>query len=250
VHRVPIDVPALTFMHDFAITQRHVVFYVLPVLFGDLRSAVPLCWDPSFPARVGILPRDGFQDDMRWFDVAPCTISHTVNAFEDGASVVLDAVRAPRPLVAHTLHRFTFDLDRGSARESTLDPRFLDFPRVHPHYVGARHRFVYSTELCDFGRDGSFSKTRAHRHDLQLQRSLVHEFGEDWMPGEAVVIPRADRRDEQAAWIMLFVHARDGSQTELVVLDAEHFSAPPLARVRIPGRVPYGLHGAWLADDE
>jgi hypothetical protein len=31
---------------------------------------------------------------------------------------------------------------------------------------------------------------------------------------------------------------------ELVVIEARDFAAPPVARVLIPARVPYGLHGA------
>ncbi|WP_434041666.1 MULTISPECIES: carotenoid oxygenase family protein [Sorangium] len=248
VHRAAIDVPAMTFMHDFAITERHVVFYVLPVLLGDVRSPVPLRWDDSFPARIGVLPRDGSDRDMRWFDVAPCTIIHTVNAFEEGDTVVLDAVRAPRLMAPHALHRFTLDLGAGRAAEAVLDPRFLDFPRVHPAAVGARHRRAYTIELCDFGPDGGFSRTVARQHDLETGAAVVHDFGDDAMPGECVVAPRPGSAAEDDAWAVLFVHRRDGSATELVLLDASRFAAPPVARVRIPCRVPFGLHGEWLPD--
>jgi carotenoid cleavage dioxygenase-like enzyme len=35
--------------------------------------------------------------------------------------------------------------------------------------------------------------------------------------------------------------------SELVVLDADDLGAGAVATVRLPTRVPYGLHGAWLA---
>ncbi|WP_438043433.1 carotenoid oxygenase family protein [Sorangium sp. So ce128] len=248
VHRAAIEVPAMTFMHDFAITERYVIFYVLPVLLGDVRSPVPIRWDDDFPARFGVLPRDGGDEDMRWFDVAPCTISHTVNAFEEGDTIVLDAVRAPRIMMPHALHRFTFDLSSGRAAETALDPRFLDFPRVHPAVVGARHRRAYTIELCDFGADGSFSRTTARQHDLETGAAVVHDFGDDAMPGECVVAPRPGSDAEDDAWVILFVHRRDGSATELVVLDASRFASPPVARVRLPCRAPLGLHGEWLPD--
>lgn len=248
VHRAPIDVPAMTFMHDFAITERYVLFYVLPVLFGDVRSAVPLRWDDDFPARFGVLPRDGGDEELRWFDVAPCTISHTVNAFEDVGAIVLDAVRAPRIMAPHALHRFTFDLSSGRAAETELDPRFLDFPRVHPAVVGARHRRAYTTELCDFGPDGGFSRTVARQLDLETGAAIAHDFGDNAMPGECVVAPRPGSAAEDDAWVILFVHRRDGSATELVILDASRFASPPVARVRLPCRVPFGLHGEWLPD--
>ena len=38
--------------------------------------------------------------------------------------------------------------------------------------------------------------------------------------------------------------ARDAS--ELIVLKADDFDAGLVARVKLPGRVPYGFHGTWL----
>ncbi|WP_437673575.1 carotenoid oxygenase family protein [Sorangium sp. So ce131] len=248
VHRAALDVPAVTFMHDFAITERYVVFCVLPVLLGDVGSPVPIRWVDDFPARIGVLPRDGGNEDLRWFDVAPCTISHTVNAFEEGDAIVLDAVRAPRIMMPHALHRFTFDLRAGRASEAELDPRFLDFPRVHPAVVGARHRRAYTIELCDFGPDGGFTRTVARQHDLETGAAVVHEFGDGVMPGECVVAARPGSAAEDDAWVILFVHRRDGSAAELVILDASRFASPPVARVRLPCHVPLGLHGEWLPD--
>ncbi len=248
VQRTPIEVPAMTFMHDFAITERYAVFYVLPVLVEGWRSPAPLRWADDFPARFGLLPRGGEGSDIRWFDVAPCAISHTLNAFEEGDAVVVDAVRAPRIMTPHALHRFTFDLAAGRASERELDPRFLDFPRLHPAAVGARHRFAYAVELGGFTSDGGFTRTGAYQLDFDRGAAVAHDFGAGAMPGECVVAPRPGSSAEDDAWVLLFVHRLDGSPTELVILDAARFAAPPVARVRLPCRVPFGLHGDWLPD--
>jgi len=36
--------------------------------------------------------------------------------------------------------------------------------------------------------------------------------------------------------------------TDLAILDARAFEAPPLARIRIPHIVPPGFHGNWITD--
>jgi len=246
VHTAELDVGVATFMHDFAVTQNYVVFYVLPVLLGDFRSPVPIRWSDAVPARIAVLPRDGGNSDLRWFDVAPCTISHTVNAFEDGGTIVLDAVRAPRIMRPHALHRFRLDLRTGLAAESELCPRFLDFPRVAPAVVGARQRYAYVTELLDFTSDGGFTRTLAHRYDFETHALVTHDFGEAAMPGECIVVPKTEGGPEDDAWALLFVHQRDGSATKLVLLDARRFEAPPIAEIQLRGRVPFGLHGDWL----
>ena len=48
------------------------------------------------PARIGVMPRDGGNDDVQWFDIDPCYIFHPMNTFDDGDRVVFDAVRHPR----------------------------------------------------------------------------------------------------------------------------------------------------------
>jgi len=48
--------------------------------------------------------------------------------------------------------------------------------------------------------------------------------------------------------VLCYVHDENRTQTELVVLDAQHFEAKPLARVLLPQRVPYGFHGSWFPD--
>jgi carotenoid cleavage dioxygenase len=249
LHEAELDVGVPTFMHDFAVTERYAVFYVFPVQLADFRSPVPLRWVEGMPARICVVPRDGGNAELRWFEVAPATISHTVNAFEDGATIVLDAVRAPRLMHPHALYRYRLDLESGLASESVLEPRFLDFPRVSPAVVGTRQRYAYVTELLGFTPDGGFTRTRAHKFDFEARRAVTHDFGDAALPGECVLVPRAGARAEDDAWALAFVHRADGSSSELVILDAAHFDAPPVARVRVRGRVPFGLHGDFVPAD-
>jgi carotenoid cleavage oxygenase len=72
------------------------------------------------------MPRDGDNSDVRWFDVEPCYVFHPMNAYEDGDTIVLD--------------RWTVDLADGKVRESRIDDRGQEFPRVDQRLVGKRHR--------------------------------------------------------------------------------------------------------------
>jgi carotenoid cleavage dioxygenase len=31
-------------------------------------------WNPHYPARIGVMPREGVDADVRWFDVEPCFV--------------------------------------------------------------------------------------------------------------------------------------------------------------------------------
>ena len=63
---------------------------------GGGPTTLPYSWNPDYPARIGLLPRDGDGTDVRWFEIDPCYVFHTLNAYEDGDDVVIDAVRHDR----------------------------------------------------------------------------------------------------------------------------------------------------------
>jgi carotenoid cleavage dioxygenase-like enzyme len=247
VHRAPIRVPDMTYMHDMGITERHVVFWDLPVLVGDWRSPMPLRWSDDYQARIGVLPRDGQDGDVQWFPVKPCMISHAMNAFEEGDLVVLDVVRAERLMQPFALYRYTFDLRTGRVTEDVLDPRFVDFPRIHPSVEGRPYRHGYALELMDW-ETGSWQRTLARKYDVATGTSRVHDFGSSCMAGELVVAPKGSDSGEDDAWIVGFVYDQARGASDLVVLDAARFEDEPVAIVRLPCRVPVGIHGAWLPD--
>ena len=44
------------------------------------------------------------------------------------------------------------------------------------------------------------------------------------------------------------MHDAGDESTEFVVLDAQDLSRPPVARVPLPQRVPFGFHGNWVPE--
>ena len=77
----------------------------------------------------------------------------------------------------------------------------------------------------------------------------VHECGAGRRPGEAVFVPDTDRRaggQEDAGWVMTYVHDDATDTSDLVILDATNFTAAPVATVKLPRRIPFGFHGSWV----
>ncbi|MEU4050520.1 carotenoid oxygenase family protein [Streptomyces olivaceus] len=89
-------------IHDFALTENHVVVLDMPVTF-DMAAAgsgapVPYVWNTAHPARVGVVPRAG--GTARWFEADPVYYSHTLNAYEEGERIVVDMTNFPAPFLA------------------------------------------------------------------------------------------------------------------------------------------------------
>lgn len=251
-----------TMHHDFAVTETRVLVLDLPVVF-DLQAALqgimPFRWSDAYPARIGVMPRTGTGADVRWFEVDPCYVFHTVNAYDDADEVVLDVCRIselwrnPGEMLGgagrQTLHRFRLQLATGEAKEETLDERGMEFPRVADARVGRRHRFAWTVQL-GAGADGAPAFAGLAKVDVATGRSWLHAFGPGRCPGEPVFVPAAG--SDPAAdegWVMTYLHDENTGRSELVVLDASRFEAPPVARVALPQRVPYGFHGSWIPDE-
>ena len=58
--------------------------------------------------------------------------------------------------------------------------------------------------------------------------------------------PGAD--DEDGGWVLTFVYDPTRDKSDLVIIDAASFDKPPVARIHMPARVPFGFHGSWIAD--
>jgi carotenoid cleavage dioxygenase-like enzyme len=247
----PVDVPGPTMLHDFNLTADHVVFMDLPVVF-DLATALggsmPYRWDDDYGARLGVLRRDDPYGEVRWFEIDPCYVFHPLNAHDDGDRIVVYVMRYPE-LWRHspdaveypaTLWRWTIDLTDGTVREEQLDDRPAEFPRVDDRLVGLDSRFGHVTAAG--GGSGALL-----RYDLRTGGVVTHDFGPDRFPAEASFAP-ADETAGGAGWLLTYVYDASTDRSDLVILDADRLTAPPVATIHLPARVPYGFHGNWLAD--
>lgn len=254
---VDIQVTGSPMMHDFSLTEDHVVIYDLPVIF-DLDmvaggSRLPYRWEPEYPARVGVMERQGDGSDVSWFDVEPCYVFHPLNAFDDGDRIVLDVVRHPRMFDTHrlgpdegppTLDRWTIDMTAAKVLEERLDDRGQEFPRVDERLVGRRHRFGYTVGVSGEANGSIFPPRAVVKHDLVAQTSQTRELGAGTELGEFLFVPTDSDAREDEGIIMGFVYRADTDRSDLVMLDAETLETR--ASIHLPARVPHGFHGSWI----
>lgn len=209
----------------------------------------PYAWNPRYPARVGVMPREGGDADVRWFDVEPCYVFHPMNAYDEGDTIVVDVVRHPKMFDTErlgpdegppTLDRWIVDLADGKVRESRIDDRGQEFPRVDERLVGKRHRYGYAPAFADENNGGD----RLHKHDFVGGGTAVRDFGSGKQLGEFVFHPRSADAAEDDGVLMGYVYDQASDCSELAILDAQTLG--DIASVKLPHRVPAGFHGNWL----
>ncbi|MFI2332604.1 carotenoid oxygenase family protein [Nocardia rhamnosiphila] len=253
VRAMPIAMTRTPFLHDFALTGDHVVLWDTPLGFDGFECR----WLPGHPTRVGVMPRTG--GEVRWHEIDPVHVSHTLNAYDDGDSVVVDLVTAQGPFdpadpgaIRPVLDRWT--ITTGTVQQQRIDDRPQDFPRINDAYAARPHRYGYSAATALYGipfapegaaPDEAFTNALV-KHDFQRGIAEVHAFGAAEAVGEAVFVATGPGEDE--GYLLTYVHDPRRNAADLVVLAAQDFTGEPVARIHLPARVPLGLHGNWLPD--
>ncbi len=248
-----VAVGASTMIHDFAITERDIVIWELPVVFDlqrALRRELPFRWDPSYGARIGVLPLDGPASTVRWVEIPPVYVFHGTNAFRDGDDVVVD-VSVQRTMFkeggdegSDGLHRWRIGTGGPSLTftDTKLTDRQIDLPTIDRRVTGRPHRYAYYVPTRD--EFGGFEFGGVVRWDAVRLEATVWEPGDGVAGGEPLFVP--DGPGEDDGWVLLFTYDKARDASDLVVLDASDVAAGPVARVRLPRRVPFGFHGCWV----
>jgi carotenoid cleavage oxygenase len=132
------------------------------------------------------------------------------------------------------------DLADGKVRESRVDDRGQEFPRVDERLVGKRHRYGYAPTVGE----GASGNDVLLKHDFVGGATVSRAFGAEKALGEFVFHPSAPDAPEDDGVLMGYVYDRAADRSELAILDAE--TLQDIAAIKVPHRVPSGFHGNWV----
>jgi carotenoid cleavage dioxygenase len=255
IHSEEVAVAAPTMIHSFAITERDVIFWELPVMFDAAGIEVhgfPFLWDDSYGARIGIMPLGGPASEIRWVEIKPVYVFHELNAFRDGDDVVIDVCRYERMMDGERfgsfppyLHRWRINTagETLSFRDEVLERSTQhEFPMHDRRHSGRQHQhgwFVEVQQVPDTIDLGGIAHVDYRAGDWRRWHP-----GANRHCGEAFFVPGGSGEGEGWLLTVVYDHARDASN--LTILDAQDIEQGPVAQVLMPRRIPYGFHGVWI----
>ncbi|MEM7098121.1 MAG: carotenoid oxygenase family protein [Pseudomonadota bacterium] len=266
VHReIPLDqypehinTPPMT--HDMAITEHHSVLFDLAVGYDfsmlEHGFRIPIQWQPDRGARFCIVPRPAREGENRvhWVEIEPCFIQHVINAYEpDHGRIILDVVRYPwflkldnqMQMTRNPLGipwRYEIDLTHGRVSETELSDHCLELPRINDRYTGRAYRYFYAA-----AQPSDVEMRGVVRFDVRTGTLEEHFIPPGDQNSEPIFVPHPDGREEDDGWVLVCVYRRKSHTSELLVLNAQDISGPPIARLTLNRRIPAGFHGAWVA---
>jgi len=270
-----IKVPYIGMLHDFAVTQKHVIFYVIPLAIDmeQMKSGgIHWSWDRSKPTYFGVLRRGGDGKDVRWFKGPERSATHVMGAFDDGTRVIVDVEMSafnPFPFMpfrdgtqwnpiqgASHITRLSVDLAKKSVSDYQMEV-------LYPHHIGAlpRQDDRYHTVPYRIGflpcpdPDPANNQWRPSacyaRFDHQTRATQLYKADDGTTLAEACFAPRSARAPEGSGYLMgVASRLKEGGRSDLVILDAEHLDQGPIATVKLPTRVVGQIHGLWVPQEK
>ncbi|MGW1419966.1 carotenoid oxygenase family protein [Bradyrhizobium manausense] len=243
--------------HDFAITEQHIIFPIMP-LTVDMRRVKQggdfYAYDPDLAPVYGIMPRSGSVSEIRWFKAPGAFMAHVMNAYSEGHLVHLDAPIARgnsfgmfRDVSGHqtdptmgipTISRLTFDLKGGDVSIKPFPGSIGEMPRCDERFTSKRYRY-------------GFHKSRDGIVRIDWQNGERSVYATPNAPGgaqEPVFVPRAPDAREGEGFVVCLVNVDAENRAELVVIDAEKMTEGPVATIRLPFNQPQAFHGCFVSE--
>lgn len=265
-HRMGFDMPYPGMVHDFAITDTHIIVPFFPLItdLATIKRGGPYYqWYHDKQSWYAVFPRRGRSSDIRWFHGPAISAGHMMNAHNGGSKLHLDLCLyngncfeffpsydgAPFKGSPPLLTRLTFDLE---GRSETFESRLLqeapcEMPKTDDRFQGKPYRFGFTICRPPTALAGSMGLGAIGRID--------HSNGElrTWVPGSDsgvqepnfVVKPGAP---EGEGYLLTLVNRLAENRSELAILDAKRIEDGPLAVLKIPVRVRSTFHGMFVPD--
>ncbi|XP_014500682.1 carotenoid 9,10(9',10')-cleavage dioxygenase isoform X2 [Vigna radiata var. radiata] len=278
VQRVDLQLNRCTLCHEIGVTKRYIVIMDFPLtidLNRLLRGGRLIKYNKEEYARIGILPRYGDANSIKWFEVEPNCTFHIINSFEDGHEVVVRGCSSldsliPGPnlsLKEHEglsrCHEWRLNMHSGEVKEKDIcggNVVYMDFPVINGNFIGVRNRYAY-TQVVDpiassdqgapkYGGLAKLYFEESCKGDKEKAEEGVrvecHMFEKNTFCSGAAFVPIEGGLEEDDGWIIAFVHNEDTNISEVHIIDAKKFSGEVVTKITMPRRVPYGFHGAFM----
>jgi carotenoid cleavage dioxygenase len=264
VNDIWIEAPWPGVVHDFAVTETHIVVPFFPLITPDVEGLKAgktfYEYHADEPTMVAVLPRYGSAEDVRWFKGPNTTAGHMLNAVTDGTKVHLDVClydgncfpffKGPQgqeyPPVPPILTRMTFDLARNDDAYETrpIIPVPCEMPRTDDRWQG--RDYTHGWTLMSRADNGTSSVGH-----VNVKTGAIDKWDHGQMIScqEPQFVPRTPDSKEGDGFILSIINRLDKGHSEIGVFDALDIAKGPIARLHLPVRIRSTFHGVWVPQE-
>lgn len=255
-----IDLPQAGYAHDWAVTERHLIFPMQPWVQNGRGGAFAdnMTWKPEQGLQILVVDKADFSR-RRVYELPAAFYFHTGDAWEDANGTIhFDVCLSDSPVFAITGAR---DIVRGQYGKDPSSELVLvslradgkadlhrtgasaEFPQTDRRRQGLRRDKVVHVHGEVPGRPGARAVAVT---DWKTGKRQVHDFGVDVIVEEALFVARPGGTEELDGWLVGTALDLKSSRTQLHVFDAHHVADGPVASWQGQHATPLGFHGTFV----
>jgi carotenoid cleavage dioxygenase-like enzyme len=266
VHETPLQMPYAGMVHDFAVSDAHVIVPFFPLItdLEVIKAGGPYYqWHPDQPSFYAIVPRRGTAGEARWFRGPTVSAGHMMNAVTAGDIVHLDLCLyagncfdffpsrdgSPFKPSPPLLTRMSFNLATEELAMQRLMAAPCEMPKLDDRWMGKPYRYGFVICRAPDAVAGAMGMGAIGRFDHHTGALSTWSPGADSGVQEPTFVPRAPGAAEGDGYLLVLVNRLSQLRSELAILDAQRLEDGPVALVRMPTRVRSTFHGMWVPEE-
>ncbi|KAM3345063.1 9-cis-epoxycarotenoid dioxygenase NCED6, chloroplastic [Capsicum galapagoense] len=250
-------------IHDFAITESHVIIPDYQVVFKlseMLRGGSPVIHDPNKVSRFSVLSKEDHDESrIKWIEVPNCFCMHLWNAWEEnheesGDQIIViigSCISSPGSIFSGSdeplkseLTEIRLNLKTGESTKRIIVSKLnLEAGQVNKTRLGRKTRYTFMAIAEPWPKCSGLAKV-----DLVTGNITKFLYGDERYGGEPYFVPSTKEGEEDEGYLISYVRDEKKEKSELIIINAKNMKQ--VALVKLPKRVPYGFHGTFVSSQD
>jgi len=263
-----IDEPESNMVHDFAMTDRHLVFLLMPFDWDQSGAGSPrsfldnLSWRNNAPVTALVIDKEKL-NVVRRFEVDPFFAFHFGNAWQEGDEIQVQVARTSAfdalmssikaatsgekqpALTSESAMQLSLNLKTGKVSTSNLSVTGADFPRYDQRFTGLRTSDLFMLGQSADMKGQSLGVNQLLHIDSDAQQVQQFDYGAKVLIEEHVFVGNGSKAGD--GWLVGTAYDWQAGNTIMSVFDAQHIKDGPIAQASLPYALPLGLHGQFVS---
>ncbi|KAG8375584.1 hypothetical protein BUALT_Bualt10G0115700 [Buddleja alternifolia] len=255
LHKVDLKLDRCCLCHEIGVTTRYSVIMDFPLTLDInrlMRGGPLMKYNKEGYARIGVMPRYGDADCVKWFEVEPNCTFHIINCYEQDDEVVILACRACNSIVPgpdfglkkfewfskgfkqmsddesddgsllSRVYEWQLNMQTGEVAEMNLtgSEYSMDFPMINEKYIGIKNKFGYTqvvdsnaSSISGMAKYGGLAKLYFEEPE-ELIKVEYHKFPENTFCSGGAFVAKCNGVEEDDGWIITYVHNEDSNTSQ------------------------------------
>lgn len=255
-----INIPRTTYVHDFAMTERYLVFYLPPLfMVPDANTYIDrFQWLKNKSGILVIVDKNTFS--VNQIEMEAGFIYHFGNAWSQGnelfintgwqhdasdmtdisADMVGNLTKHAKAIPLASIIRVDLTNQKATVYKSNV---IMEFPQFDKKITEKKSKFTFGVSMSDPINKHNQEFDTICRLNTDSGNEEKYCFGNDCIVEEPLFVPKNNYVRESDGYLLSTYLNYKKERSGLCIFEANNIDAGPIAKAELPFYLPLGIHG-------